>query len=58
MLLPSAYDFKTLDEAVVFYTRMVAAVVKTRDRSWHDELMRFKRELHERIDSEYDSDAM
>lgn len=54
MTLPSAYDFKTLDEAVVFYTRMVAAVVKTRDRSMHDELMRFKKELHERIDREYD----
>lgn len=56
--LPSAYDFKTLDEAVVFYTRTVAAVVKTRDRSWHDELVRFKRELHERIDREYDPAAL
>lgn len=58
MLLPSAYDFKTLDEAVVFYTRMVAAVVKNRDRSMHDELIRFKKELHERIDWEYDPAAL
>ncbi|MEK4495126.1 hypothetical protein [Ureibacillus sp. FSL W8-0352] len=58
MSLPSAYDFKTLDEAVVFYTRMVAAVVKTRDRSMHDELIRFKKELHERIDREYDPAAL
>lgn len=58
MSLPSAYDFKTLDEAVVFYTRMVAAVVKNRDRSMHDELIRFKKELHERIDREYDPDVL
>lgn len=52
--LPSAYDFKTLPEAIAFYTRTVAEVTKNRDRSMHDELMRFKRELHERIDREYD----
>ncbi|WP_152642936.1 hypothetical protein [Bacillus alveayuensis] len=52
--LPSAYDFKTLPEAIAFYTRKVAEVAKNRDRSMHDEIMRFKRELHERIDREYD----
>ena len=54
MKLPSAHDFKTLPEAISFYTRKVAEVTKNRDRSMHDELMRFKRELHERIDREYD----
>jgi hypothetical protein len=52
--LPSAYDFATLDEAVSFYTRIVAEVMKNRDREMHNELMRFKKELHERIDREYD----
>lgn len=56
--LPSAYDFKTLPEAIAFYTRVVAEVMKNRDRSMHDELMRFKRELHERIDREYDPSAL
>ena len=51
--LPSAYDFLKLEEAIAFYTRTVAEVMKNRDRSMHDELMRFKRELHERIDREY-----
>ena len=52
--LPSAYDFNTLEATIAFYTRVVAEVMKNRDRSLHDELMRFKRELHERIDREYD----
>lgn len=56
--LPSAYDFKTLPEAIAFYTRKVAEVMKARDRSMHDEIMRFKRELHERIDREYDPAAL
>ncbi|MGG3893141.1 hypothetical protein [Geobacillus stearothermophilus] len=56
--LPSAYDFKTLPEAISFYTRTVAEVMKARDRSMHEEVMRFKRELHERIDREYDPAAL
>ncbi|WP_446662998.1 hypothetical protein [Geobacillus sp. CCR] len=56
--LPSAYDFETLEAAITFYTRTVAEVMKNRDRSMHDELMRFKRELHERIDKEYDPAAL
>ncbi|KYD21041.1 hypothetical protein [Geobacillus stearothermophilus] len=56
--LPSAYDFKTLPEAIWFYARTVAEVMKARDRSMHDELMRFKKELHERIDREYDPAAL
>ena len=56
--LPSAYDFDTLEAAIAFYTRVVAEVMKNRDRSMHDELMRFKRELHERIDREYDPAAI
>lgn len=56
--LPSAYDFVKLEEAIAFYTRKVAEVAKNRDRSMHDELMRFKRELHERIDREYDPAAL
>ncbi|KQC47069.1 hypothetical protein AP057_13810 [Geobacillus sp. Sah69] len=56
--LPSAYDFDTLEAAIAFYTRVVAEVMKNRDRSVHDELMRFKRELHERIDREYDPAAL
>ncbi|WP_374717095.1 hypothetical protein [Geobacillus thermodenitrificans] len=52
--LPSAYDFKTLEEAIAFYTRTVAEVAKNRDYSLHEEILRFKRELHERIDKEYD----
>lgn len=58
MSLPSAYDFKTLPEAIAFYTRTVAEVTKNRDRSMHNELIRFKKELHERIDMEYDPTAM
>ena len=58
MSLPSAYDFKTLPEAIAFYTRTVAEVAKNRDRGMHDELMRFKRELHERIDREHDPTAL
>lgn len=53
-MLPSAYDFKTLPEAIAFYTRTVAEVMKNRDRSMHEEVLRFKRELHERIGQEYD----
>lgn len=56
--LPSAYDFKTLPEAITFYTKIVAEVMKNRDRSMHNELMRFKRELHERIEREYDPAAL
>ena len=52
MSLPSAYDFKTLPEAIAFYTRKVAEVTKNRDREMHNELMRFKKELHERIAKE------
>jgi hypothetical protein len=51
-MLPSAHDFKTLPEAIAFYTRKVAEVGKTRDRSMHDELLRFKKELHNRIEKE------
>lgn len=54
MKLPSAYDFLKLEEAIAFYTKTVAEVMKNRDRSMHEEVMRFKRELHERIDREYD----
>ncbi|ABI36848.1 hypothetical protein [Geobacillus virus E2] len=56
--LPSAYDFAKLEEAIAFYTRTVAEVMKNRDRSMHEEVMRFKRELHERIDREYDPAAL
>ncbi|WJQ03254.1 hypothetical protein QT236_14625 [Geobacillus stearothermophilus] len=56
--LPSAYDFKTLPEAIAFYARTVAEVMKARNRDMHNELMRFKRELHERIDREYDPAAL
>lgn len=56
--LPSAYDFAKLEEAIAFYTRTVAEVMKNRDRSMHEEVLRFKRELHERIDREYDPAAL
>jgi len=56
--LPSAHDFNSLEAAIAFYTRVVAEVMKNRDRSMHDELMRFKQELHERIDREYDPAAL
>ncbi|ODA18195.1 hypothetical protein A5N86_05865 [Geobacillus thermoleovorans] len=56
--LPSAYDFAKLEEAIAFYTKIVAEVMKNRDRSMHEEVMRFKRELHERIDREYDPAAL
>ncbi len=58
MTLPSAHDFETLPEAIAFYTKTVAEVMKNRDRSMHEEVMRFKRELHERIDREYDPSAL
>jgi hypothetical protein len=51
-MLPSAYDFKTLPEAISIYTRKVVEVMKARDRNMHNELLRFKKELHERIDKE------
>jgi CRISPR/Cas system CMR-associated protein Cmr5 small subunit len=50
--LPSAYDFKTLPETIAFYTSKVAEIMKNRDRSMHNEIMRFKKELHERIEKE------
>lgn len=56
--LPSAYDFETLPEAIAFYTRTVVEVMKARNRDMHNELMRFKKELHERIDREYDPAAL
>lgn len=56
--MPSAYDFEKLTEAIAFYTRKVAEVTKNRDRDMHNELMRFKKELHERIDREYDPAAL
>jgi hypothetical protein len=58
MSLPSAYDFEKLTEAIAIYTHKVAEVAKTRDRSMQDELIRFKKELHDRIDREYDPDAL
>lgn len=54
--MPSAYDFEKLTEAIAFYTRKVAEVTKNRDRDMHNELMRFKKELHERIDRELEGD--
>jgi hypothetical protein len=51
-MLPSAYDFKTVTEAIAFYTRKVAEVGKTRDRDMHNELLRFKKDLHDRIKNE------
>jgi hypothetical protein len=51
-MLPSAHDFKTLPEAIAFYTRKVAEVARNKDRSMHDELLRFKKELHNRIEKE------
>ncbi len=56
--IPSAYDFEKLTEAIAFYTRKVAEVTKNRDRKMHAELLRFKKELHERIDREYDPDVL
>ncbi|ACJ33020.1 hypothetical protein [Anoxybacillus flavithermus] len=52
MTLPSAYDFAKLEEAIAFYTRTVVEVMKARNRDMHNELMRFKKELHERIAKE------
>jgi hypothetical protein len=51
-MLPSAHDFKTLPEAIAFYTKKVAEVARNKDRSMHDELLRFKKELHDRIEKE------
>lgn len=56
--LPSAYKFAKLEEAIAFYTRTVVEVMKARNRDMHNELMRFKKELHERIDREYDPTAL
>lgn len=58
MTLPSVDDFKTLPEAISFYTRTVVEVMKARDRDMHGYLMKFKKELHERIDREYDPAAL
>ncbi|NUK29487.1 hypothetical protein HT574_05070 [Parageobacillus sp. VR-IP] len=57
MTIPSTYDFETLPEAVSFYTRKVAKICQTCDYSIHNELMRFKKELHELINREYDPAA-
>jgi hypothetical protein len=57
-MLPSAYDFKTLPETISFYTRKVNEAMKNRDREMHGHLMKFKKELHERIDREYDPVAL
>jgi hypothetical protein len=51
-MLPSAHDFKTLPEAIAFYTRKVAEVARNKDRSMNEELLRFKKELHDRIEKE------
>ena len=56
--LPSAHDFNSLEAAIAFYTRKVAEAMKNRDRSMHEEILRFKRELYERIDREYDPSAL
>lgn len=56
--MPSAYDFEKLTEAIAFYTRKVNEAMQKRDRDMHNELMRFKKELHERIDWEYDPDVL
>ncbi len=58
MTLPSAYDFAKLEEAIAFYTRTVVEVMNARNRDMNNELMRFKKELHERIDREYDPAAL
>jgi hypothetical protein len=49
MTLPSAYDFEKLTEAISFYTSKVVEVMKARDREMHNVLLRFKKELHDRI---------
>jgi hypothetical protein len=51
-MLPSAHDFKTLPEAIAFYTRKVAEVARNKDREMHEHLVKFKKELHERIEKE------
>src|SRR5690606_19443645 len=56
--MPGAYDFEKLTDAIAFYTRRVAEVTKKRDRDMHNELMRFKKELHKRINREYDPDVL
>jgi hypothetical protein len=50
--------FKHSRKPIAFYTRKVAEVTKNRDREMHEHLMKFKKELHERIDREYDPAAL
>jgi hypothetical protein len=56
--LQSAYDFKALPEVISFYTRKINETMKNRDREMHEHLMKFKKDLHERIDREYDPAAL
>ncbi|WP_210367433.1 hypothetical protein [Bacillus sp. REN3] len=45
-------SFKTLPEAIAYYTGVVADYSKRRDYSKQDEILELKRKLHERINKE------
>ncbi|HHW36127.1 MAG TPA: hypothetical protein GXX18_02315 [Bacillales bacterium] len=45
-------SFKTVDEAISYYTKCVADASKNRDYSQNEEILNFKIKLHDRIDKE------
>ena len=45
-------SFKTLPEAIAYYTGVVAEMSKKRDYSNNDEILEWKRQLHKWINKE------
>ncbi|MEC1697782.1 hypothetical protein [Schinkia azotoformans] len=45
-------SFKTVDEAIAYYTKVVADASKNRDYSQNEEILNFKVKLHDRINKE------
>lgn len=43
----------TLIEAIAYYTSIVAQASQKRDYSYKDEILQFKKQLHERIENEF-----
>lgn len=45
-------SFKTVDEAIAYYTKVVVDASKNRDYSQNEEILNFKIKLHDRINKE------
>lgn len=52
MSLRTIDSFKTVPEAIAYYTKLVAKCSKSRDYTNLNAMLDFKKQLHERIENE------